>query len=418
MGFADRYLDKNNLSADIEKIPVSNLNIVVVIPSYNEPDLLRSLQSLWNCNRPVSSIEVLIVINSPENADLQKLENNLNSKTEAEHWIKNHSEESFNFHIIFKPNLSEKFAGVGLARKIGMDEAAIRFNQINNEKGIILNFDADSVCDKNYLIEIEKHFKKYPGTKGISIYFEHPLSGDFPENIYKAIWLYELHLRYYKLALQYTGFPYYFHTVGSAFAVNVNEYCKQGGMNRQKAGEDFYFLQKIIPLGNFFELNSTRVIPSPRTSDRVPFGTGAAMTKMSAMEDPEFLTYCFKAFQDLKAFIELVDKFYQASADEVRELTNVLPKILIKYLADNNFKEELKRAQDNSAELKSFRKQFFQWFNAFRIIRFLNISHESYYQKNKIAFEAINLLKMIKIDSENNDLLDIYRKLDRDGNAG
>ena len=69
-----------------------------------------------------------------------------------------------------------------------MDEAVRRFNLVQNSKGIIISFDADSICDNNYLVEIENNYNKYPLANGCSIYFEHPLSGDdFPDNIYKAI---------------------------------------------------------------------------------------------------------------------------------------------------------------------------------------------------------------------------------------
>lgn len=54
-----------------------------------------------------------------------------------------------------------KKAGVGLARKIGMDEAAFRLNSINQD-GVILCFDADSQCQPNYLKEIESHFLNNP----------------------------------------------------------------------------------------------------------------------------------------------------------------------------------------------------------------------------------------------------------------
>ena len=52
------------------------------------------------------------------------------------------------------------FAGKcqSLARKIAMDEAVRRFDQIGHTKGIIACFDADSLCDDNYLIELEEHF--------------------------------------------------------------------------------------------------------------------------------------------------------------------------------------------------------------------------------------------------------------------
>ncbi len=35
--------------------------------------------------------------------------------------------------------------------------------------------------------------------------------------------------------------------VGSALAVKALQYVKAGGMNRKQAGEDFYFVQKLVP---------------------------------------------------------------------------------------------------------------------------------------------------------------------------
>src|SRR4029434_9989987 len=97
--------------------------------------------------------------------------------------------------------------------------------------------------------------------------------------IYKAIAAYELHLRYYLQALRTAGFPHGYHTIGSSMAVRARTYMEQGGMNRRQAGEDFYFLHKLIPLGGFTELNSTTVYPLPRPSNRVPFGTGRAVSE-------------------------------------------------------------------------------------------------------------------------------------------
>jgi hypothetical protein len=137
---------------------------------------------------------------------------------------------------------------------------------------VIACFDADCTCDPNYLAATENFFQSQPSAPGASIYFEHPLDGENRE----PIALYELHLRYYVEALRYAGFPHAYHTIGSSMAARADPYFKQGGMNKRKAGEDFYFLHKIIPLGGFGEINDTRVIPSPRASHRVPFGTGRA----------------------------------------------------------------------------------------------------------------------------------------------
>src|SRR5262249_26021974 len=160
---------------------------------------------------------------------------------------------------------------------IGMDEALRRFDAVERPGGVIVGFDADCRCERNYLTAIERHFERNSNSPGCSIYFEHPLNGPLEPAIYEAIAEYELHLRYYVQALRFGGFPHAFHTIGSSMAVRAGVYRKQGGMNKRKAGEDFYFLHKIIPLGGFTNLVETRVIPSPRASDRVPFGTGKAV---------------------------------------------------------------------------------------------------------------------------------------------
>ena len=103
-----------------------------------------------------------------------------------------------------------------------MDEAVHRFNRINNPDGVILNLDADCLVEQNYLKSVCNELLKKSDRAACSIYFEHPLSGnDFPENIYKFITLYELHLRYYFQGLAFSGFPYVFHTVGSSSAVKA-----------------------------------------------------------------------------------------------------------------------------------------------------------------------------------------------------
>ena len=77
---------------------------------------------------------------------------------------------------------------------------------------------------------------------------------------------------------------------------------KAGGMNRRQAGEDFYFIQKLVPAGGYFSLNSTVVYPSPRPSFRVPFGTGASITKLNESGEPFLMTYNISAFDELRSF--------------------------------------------------------------------------------------------------------------------
>jgi cellulose synthase/poly-beta-1,6-N-acetylglucosamine synthase-like glycosyltransferase len=286
--YLNRYAVREAL---ITQKPHSDLGIVVVIPCCNEPNLVASLQSLYNCEKPLGSVEVIVVINASERAENNLLAQNQKTLLEAEAWSTEHADH-FNFYFIEENQLPKKHAGVGLARKIGMDEAVRRFDLVNNHRGIIACFDADALCESNYLVELEKHFKQHSKSPACSIHFEHPIKGtEFPEAIYNGISQYELHLRYYKNGLAYANLPYAFHTIGSSMAVRSEAYQKQNGMNKRKAGEDFYFLQKLIPLGYFSELKTTKILPSPRVSDRVPFGTGKAMQSWLDDEKKELESY-------------------------------------------------------------------------------------------------------------------------------
>ena len=115
MDFIEVYLTKHNFRPSIEKDPNPRLSICVVIPCFNESGLIESLQSIWNCTRPEMAVEVIIVINSPENCSANILERNKTTLQEASFWMNGHVDESLRYHIIYMPDLPEKFAGVGLA---------------------------------------------------------------------------------------------------------------------------------------------------------------------------------------------------------------------------------------------------------------------------------------------------------------
>lgn len=293
MSFAEKYYKRyNSFDSFISEKPNEKLGICVVIPSYKEPDIITTLQSLAECTKPNCAVEIIVAVNSPENALSEDINTNLQTIKDVVEFGKKNSTDKFRYYYTYAPNLNKKHAGAGWARKIGMDEALRRFDIINNPQGIIVGFDADSTCSNNYLCEIDNHFKKHEKCEGVSINFMHPLSGNnFPIQYYNGIALYELHLRYLNQALKYTQFPFAFHTVGSAFAVRAFSYMQQGGMNRRTAGEDFYFLQKIIETGRFMNLHSATVYPSPRPSMRVPFGTGATITKMVEQDNFSYTLY-------------------------------------------------------------------------------------------------------------------------------
>jgi len=449
VSFGDAYLLKAGLrELLIETEPHPGLKIIVTIPVYNESGLERCLDSLFKCHTsPQLQVEVLILINAPADAPEAVLEQNRATCNAAWKWIGRHPHPQVTFHFYLDHSFPENEAGVGLARKILMDEAVRRFGVVGNPDGIIASLDADAVVEKNYLMAIAEHFHcaqsqsktgeaiKRDLPDGCSIYFEHPLdeettarllSGEsYGSEIFEAIIQYELHLRYYLQSVRSTGYPYAFHTVGSSFAVKADIYCKEGGMNRRQGGEDFYFIQKVAQRGNYSECNTTRVIPSPRPSERVPFGTGPVVIRLSK-DNQRLSTYNPQPFLILKKLFSGLEIMYSEASQD--HFMKSLPEVLLDFLQENRFEEALLEIRKNSASLPAFRKRFWRWFNMFRIMKFLHHARETGYPDFPVGEASLKLLKQIKPEgveipsdevetpSDGVDLkklLLIYRKLDR-----
>ena len=400
----------------IQQKPPQDLGLIITLPAFKEEQLVDCLQALAACDRPGCAVEVIVLINQALDAPQNITGINRRSYHEALQWASTVNGSGLNFHILYLDDLPAKHAGVGLARKIAMDEAARRYEYLQRPGGIIACFDADCACDVTYMVELVRHFERHPGTPGCSIYFEHPLEGELPGKVYEAIIEYELFLRYYVNALRFAGFPLAYQTIGSSMAVRNNAYQKQGGMNRRKAGEDFYFLQRIIALGGFTELNSTKVIPSPRTSDRVPFGTGKAVQDW--MDDRPKEGYAPKTFKDLGEFLRQISAFHGSSPGEAKTLVKSLPGSVREFLQSVNFIGELERIQRQSTSLVAFQKQFFNWFDGFLVLKYIHFTRDLYYPNIDITKAACWLLEQVDPGSTVKDatsLLLAFREIDNPG---
>ena len=390
--FANKYLQKQNRLALIAQPPDADLGISVVIPCFREPNILQTLESLTRCDLPLQKVEVTVLINHSEVApdDIKKY--NQNTKTEVDSWISKNNSEEISFFAVGPVELQKKWAGVGLARKSGMDEALRRFNLLEKPNGIIVSLDADTLVAKNYLIEIEKHFARFPKNVGATISFQHQTEG-LSEKQLKGILLYEKYLLYYKNALRFIGYPNPLFTVGSAFAVTADGYLKRGGMTRRQAGEDFYFLQTLAQIGTVGEITTTTVFPSARESDRIPFGTGPAIAKWMNDESDLTQTYNFQAFVDLKLFFDQIENLFRIEREGFFELIEKLPAAICQFIKTDNFWTEIKDLNQNCSNIDSFKTRFFHKFNAFKILKFMNFGHELFYEKADLDQQFIKLQK-------------------------
>ncbi|MGV8095942.1 MAG: glycosyltransferase [Mangrovibacterium sp.] len=396
MSFASYYIETRvPVVALIHERPSERLGIVVMIPACNEPELLRTIGSLSCCEVPRQAVEVIVVVNEAEGCQKETSLQNDRSILLLEEWKSAHPEAFFNLYPVRPDPFPKKHAGVGLARKTGMDEAVRRFDQLKKPEGVIVSLDADTLVEGNYLTEIEKLFYSDRKPTGATIRFEHRINELQDEQQREGIMLYETYLRYYKQALEFCRYPHAIYTIGSAFAVRADAYVKQGGMNQRQAGEDFYFLHKLTQLGPLAELNTTYVYPSARVSDRVPFGTGAALQKWMKGDSRLRYTYCFRSFSDLRQFFGLIPLLYSQDWDHHTEWGIALP--LLCFLEKDHFPDALSEIRRNSSSLATFEKRFFQYFNAFKILKFQNFSHTGFYEYQDL-YEAISDLNQAKTE--------------------
>jgi cellulose synthase/poly-beta-1,6-N-acetylglucosamine synthase-like glycosyltransferase len=304
-------------------------------------------------------------------------------------------------------DLPEKTGGVGFARKIGLDLALTVFDYSKPEKKILVCLDADCTVEKNYINEIIKSFNNY-NLDAALINYEHQLPDD--EEYAKAITCYEIFLRYYELGLKNAGSEYAFQVVGSTMAFDHEAYIKVEGMNKRKAAEDFYFMEKLAKNYKIKKITSTTVFPSARSSWRVPFGTGQRMKRFLSKLRDEYLLYNPESFKVLKEWLELFnsDK-YLTRDDYLAEARNIHPE-LFNFLIKQNFKNDWDRILLNSKAIHQLRLQKHRWFDGFRTLKLIHHLRDSSFPLLNM-FDALDLIfkhcNLPVIKEHNNNVPDI-----------
>ncbi|MDO8549154.1 MAG: glycosyltransferase family A protein [Ignavibacteria bacterium] len=300
--------------------------------------------------------------------------------------------------------LPEKTGGVGLARKIGMDISLRVFDYSKAGKKILICLDADCTVEKNYIEEIVNHFNAFNINAGV-INYEHPLPDD-DENI-KAIISYEIFLGYYELGLKYAGSQYAFQTVGSAMACDYEAYIKIEGMNKRKAAEDFYFLEKLAKHYKIKKINSTKVFPSARQSWRVPFGTGQRMNRFHSKSQNEYLLYDPESFNILKEWLKLFNSEKNFTGEDYLKEVNKINSELCNFLSEQNFKKDWNNIISNSRDDRHLNIQKQRWFDGFRILKLIHHLRDNAYPLINM-FGALDILfkysNLTTIKERDNDI--------------
>ena len=403
--YKERYTVLSQYQVKEDFLPQSKL--CIVIPCYNEPDLTITLNSLKRAEQPEAPVEVIIVINSPSNASERVIAQNSKSLKDFINWNNTLRDSKILAQTILAIDLPEKKAGVGLARKIGMDEAFRQFAK-QNRVGHIICLDADCTVSKSYLVEAENQLTEQ--VRGGHFYFEHIITNVYNPGLRKGITEYELHLRYHNQGLKYTGFPFADHTVGSCMIVRSDVYALLGGMNQRKAGEDFYFMNKVYAGGNCIEIKNATVFPSARISDRVPFGTGKAQGDWIDEQKTHFETYNPRIYEVLKKFLDTITNYKPVTIKE-------LPESIKPFLVETNFIHHHSSILNRSSSNESFQKNLFLWCDAFYLLKMIHFLRDNSFPNKPVIAAAKQLLNDLKVefsaDATSLDLLEIYRQLEQ-----
>ena len=264
--------------------------------------------------------------------------------------------------------MPDKIAGVGLARKIGMDLALGIFNYEKDCPKLLFSLDADTLVEHNYLSAVRNSFEKEKTTSSV-IAFAHQ-DADFADE-QAAICCYEIFLRYYVLGLRRAGSPYAFHSIGSTMVCTAGGYVAVRGMNRRRAGEDFYFLDKLAKIDRMGRINTTTLHPSPRPSRRVPFGTGKRIISFAEGKENDYSLYNPRSFMVLKEWLEYMSSCRDMDPETILAHAGDIHPSLELFLRERRFGEVWPRLVTNSSDEAHLHNHFSRWFDGFKTFKLI-----------------------------------------------
>ncbi|KQC13945.1 MAG: hypothetical protein APR63_06655 [Desulfuromonas sp. SDB] len=335
------------------------MNKLLVIPAMAEYQwIFKTLDSLRSAQN-YSQVKTIVVINNPRDCSKIIFDNNLMT------W-KKIKRDYPEIKLIDKFSSSNAIPAdkhsVGLIRRIGFSQGL----KDQPSPTICFCMDADTLVESNYFQEVQRKYDQ-SNLAGITVDSWHQLPEDV--QLRDAMVKYELYLRYYYRAVQITGTPYAFWSVGSSITFINDPYIKVGGFPAKKAGEDFYLLQKLKLHGDIEHIYTTRTYPAARVSSRVPFGTGPALSRylegkinLNKLPSPHL-------FEEIKKWFNYLHNWSESGYPGELQFPSVNIK---KFLQQWPAEEIIESCRKNSRTTQSFMNRYYLWFNGLRIRQFIN----------------------------------------------
>ena len=267
--------------------------------------------------------------------------------------------------------------GVGLARKIGNDLLLRIHADGRLGSPWFHNTDADVLLPNDYFDQTQSIEPE--GNAAALYFFEHRFSDD--PSLALAARLYEISLRYYTLGLAWCGSPYAYQAMGSCLAIRPDAYARVHGFPERNATEDFYILNKLAKVGTIVRLAGTPVILEGRLSDRVPIGTGKALSKLVASRRAlsGFRLYHPLSFAHVGAWLRVLaatarsggrieSALEQLPHDNPFFRADLLTAALERMGAFPAIRQAIARSHEPAAMLRAFHT----WFDSFRTLKLIH----------------------------------------------
>lgn len=383
-GPVEKYL-QGYAEPDVGELPedLGHWKHVVCIPACAEAGSLKHTLRTLSRVRDADKTLVVVVVNGRESAEASVQKSNETT------WAELHEDAQLNgtkvsFGCLYgmgllavdrwsKGRWLPEGQGVGLARKIAGDIALSLIFHGRVENPWIRMTDADVGVPIDFFAQLDG----VPNdVSAVIAPFVHVPEGDDDQRA--AMAAYDVYLQSYVDGLQAAGSPYAFHTIGSLISVHARAYAAVRGVPRREAGEDFYLLNKLAKVGTVLSLSGNPIEIRGRFSDRVPFGTGAALNEMCTEPSGslKFQAYDPLVFEGLATWLAALRVFVERPVetelhDSIRCIAAPLgPALYDTLTALGAFDAAVKASTQVSGE--QLHRRLMEWNDAFRTLKLIH----------------------------------------------
>jgi hypothetical protein len=182
-------------------------------------------------------------------------------------------------------------------------------------------------------------------------------------------------MSYFVAALKKHGSAYAHPSLGSTLSIHALDYASVRGYPKRSAGEDFHILNKLSKITPLTLLPGPSIDVQARTSARVPFGTGPALSRIieNLRQQPDgsdYLSYNYASFKLLaKGLAELEAACQSKQANKVEFSVDVR-----EILGEIGLERVLPQLTDTNTPPSQRQRVANEWFDALKTLRFIHLA--------------------------------------------